>query len=138
MEARPFVLKSRERKYLLFLEGPPYEDTEKFVQSNIDKGNPHFVAMVDDKVVGWCDILRHDRIGLRHCGHLGIGVLKAFRGRGIGTQLIESVKAKAFSEGLPVTLRVLKVNPARIWYERLGFVMAEERETHYYMKAMPT
>ena len=67
-----------------------------------------------------------------------IYILLEHQGRGIGTQLVESVKAEAFREGLPVTLRVLKVNPARNWYERLGFVMAEERETHYYMKAMPT
>ena len=67
-----------------------------------------------------------------------IYILPEYQGQGIGTQLVESVKAEAFSEGLPVTLRVLKVNPARNWYERLGFVMAEERETHYYMKAMPT
>lgn len=68
---------------------------------------------------------------------LRIYILPEYQGRGIGTQLLESVKTKAFREGLPVTLRVLKVNPARNWYERLGFVVTEERETHYCMKAMP-
>ena len=66
-----------------------------------------------------------------------IYILPEYQGQGIGTQLVESVKAEAFREGLPVTLRVLKVNPARHLYERLGFVVAEERGTHYYMKAIP-
>jgi hypothetical protein len=27
-----------------------------FVLNNIEEGAPHFIAAVDSKVVGWCDI----------------------------------------------------------------------------------
>ena len=64
-------------------------------------------------------------------------ILPEYQGRGIGTRLIEELLAQAFRDGLPVGLRVLKVNPARRLYERLGFVVLEEKDTHYYMKATP-
>lgn len=65
-------------------------------------------------------------------------ILPEYQGRGIGTRLIKELLARAFRDGLAVGLRVLKVNPARRLYERLGFVVVEEKDTHYYMKATPT
>jgi ribosomal protein S18 acetylase RimI-like enzyme len=64
-------------------------------------------------------------------------ILPEYQRRGIGTLLIKSVLDGAFREGLPVRLRVLKVNPARRLYERLGFLVVEEADTHYVMKATP-
>ena len=54
--------------------------------------------------------------------------------RGIGTALIEDVCGRADSMELPVELHVLKVNPAKHLYERLGFVTQGETETHYLMR----
>lgn len=66
-----------------------------------------------------------------------IYLLPEYQRQGIGTQLIRSVLDDASRSGLPVTLRVLKVNPARRLYERLGFVEVGETETHYRMEADP-
>jgi ribosomal protein S18 acetylase RimI-like enzyme len=66
-----------------------------------------------------------------------IYILPEYQGRGIGTQLINDLLAEAFRQGLPVSLRVLKINPARRLYERLGFVVVDEADTHYIMKATP-
>ena len=60
-----------------------------------------------------------------------------YQGQGIGTHLINSILDQAFHSGLPVTLQVLKVNPAKRLYGRLGFVEVGETETHYLMKAIP-
>lgn len=57
-----------------------------------------------------------------------------YQGRGIGTSLISSLIEKANQRGLPVCLRVLKINPARQLYERLGFIIIGETETHYWMR----
>ena len=66
-----------------------------------------------------------------------ISILPGYQRRGIGTELIGSVLDRAFGRGVPVTLRVLKVNPARRLYERLGFVAVGETETHYLMESRP-
>lgn len=64
-----------------------------------------------------------------------IEIIPEYQGRGIGTAITNSILAEARRDGLSVTLRVLKVNPARHWYERLGFIVTKENETHYYMAA---
>lgn len=59
-----------------------------------------------------------------------IEIVPAYQGRGLGTALVERVIAEARARGLPVRLQVLKINPARRLYERLGFVVTGETETH--------
>ena len=57
-----------------------------------------------------------------------------YQGQGIGTALIRDVVADAHRRGLDVELHVLKTNPkAKRLYERLGFVITEERENRYVM-----
>jgi putative hydrolase of the HAD superfamily len=57
--------------------------------------------------------------------------------RGLGTAIIQDVLSRAWRDDLPVVLQVLKVNPAKRLYERLGFAVTEETPTHYGMKADP-
>ncbi|WP_322795403.1 GNAT family N-acetyltransferase [Tepidiforma sp.] len=57
--------------------------------------------------------------------------------QGVGTAVIRAVQARAAERGLPVTLRVLKVNPARALYERLGFQHTGQTDTHYLMAWHP-
>jgi Acetyltransferases len=63
----------------------------------------------------------------------GIEVLPAYQGQGIGTHLISGLMTEARGKGIPITLQVLKVNPARRLYERLGFSINGETATHYTM-----
>lgn len=57
----------------------------------------------------------------------------AHQGHGIGTAVLVSVQQRAALHNQPVGLQVLKVNPARRLYERLGFRQTGETETHYQM-----
>lgn len=57
--------------------------------------------------------------------------------RGIGTQLVRELSTEADSARLPIELQVLKVNPARRLYERLGFGLAGQTATHYSMRRVP-
>src|SRR5437879_9095405 len=61
-----------------------------------------------------------------------IEILPEYQGRGLGTKILQRILAAAQRDGLTVTLRILKVNPARSLYERLGFIVTREDETHYY------
>lgn len=63
-----------------------------------------------------------------------IALLPAWRGQGIGAQLIADLLAEAARVGLPVRLHVEKFNAARRLYERLGFVVVSDTGAHYLME----
>lgn len=63
----------------------------------------------------------------------GIFILPAYQGQGLGTTIINDVVAQAREKGLPVGLRVLRSNPARQLYKRLGFKIVEENDVHFIM-----
>jgi tRNA(Arg) A34 adenosine deaminase TadA/ribosomal protein S18 acetylase RimI-like enzyme len=68
---------------------------------------------------------------------VSIELLPACQGQGIGTHLIRTLMDEAHQQGVPLTLQVLKVNPARRLYERLGFSISGETPTHYQMSVPP-
>lgn len=57
-----------------------------------------------------------------------------WQGRGIGAAMVADIVAHAAARRLPVRLQVLKVNPARRLYERCGFCLRGETETHFLME----
>lgn len=75
---------ARERRYLTFVEAPPFEECRKFVTQNIRRGHPQHVALAAERVVGWCDVLPIDRPIRAHTGVLGLAVLAAFAAGGSG------------------------------------------------------
>jgi GNAT superfamily N-acetyltransferase len=80
---------ARERRYLGLVKAPPIESTSEFVSSNISNNNPQYVAVENNTVVGWCDIVPKKGEGFTHCGTLGMGVLHEYRKQGLGTRLME-------------------------------------------------
>jgi ribosomal protein S18 acetylase RimI-like enzyme len=81
---------ARERRFLAFLEAPSSVEFRNFVMENISRGAPHFIALDDSTVVGWCDIIPRRYEGFTHIGKLGMGVHRDWRGKGIGTRLIDA------------------------------------------------
>jgi ribosomal protein S18 acetylase RimI-like enzyme len=59
-----------------------------------------------------------------------IALLPAFRARGIGSVLLAGILA----EGRRVTIHVERMNPALRLYERLGFVLAEDRGVYLFLE----
>ena len=116
---------SRERRYLYFLEAPAPEDVRKFVLNGIGKRYPHFVALEDDQVIGWCDVLPVDPRPIRaHTGMLGIGVLAQRRGGGIGSALLRETLNGARDFGFTRVELAYRAGNSRVGrlYERFGFV----------------
>jgi ribosomal protein S18 acetylase RimI-like enzyme len=114
---------AKERKYLAFLQAPAIEKTRAFVLENL-KGNwPHVVAMVNNKVVGWCDIASLGRPVFAHSGCLGVGVIQEYRGQGIGEALLRKAIELAKLKGLTrIELTVREHNTKAIaLYKKLGF-----------------
>jgi ribosomal protein S18 acetylase RimI-like enzyme len=66
-----------------------------------------------------------------------IMIAPEFQNRGLGTAVLRDVLAGARARRVPVRLQVMRVNPARRLYERLGFVVTEETATHFRMAWRP-
>lgn len=62
-----------------------------------------------------------------------IQILPAWQRRGIATQLISEIIVEAEEAIVSLKLSVLKVNPARSLYERLGFRVVEETDHSFRM-----
>jgi ribosomal protein S18 acetylase RimI-like enzyme len=54
--------------------------------------------------------------------------------QGIGTAVMHRLIGEAADAGRPMTLGVVKTNPARRLYERLGFRVTDEDERKFYMR----
>lgn len=66
-----------------------------------------------------------------------IALLAEFRGRGIGTSLLQAVLDEADARGLPVELHVDVDNPAQHLYRRLGFEVSADLGRHLRMTRRP-
>jgi ribosomal protein S18 acetylase RimI-like enzyme len=69
---------------------------------------------------------------LRH-----IEILPAYQNKGIGSFLLHQILREADKRCITVKLQVLKLNPARRLYERLGFSVYGESELKYKMVYAP-
>lgn len=89
-------------------------------------GNLIVVALLDEHLVGWATLRRGRREFLGHTLGLGMGVIRGYRGLGIGTALMDYALQWAAEQGFEkVTLGVRASNErARALYRKFGF--AEE------------
>lgn len=114
---------ARERRYLAQWEAPPLEQMRGFVRGNVASDAPQFVALEGPLVIGWCDILPAWGQAVRHRGRVGMGLLPAYRGQGLGRALLSTCLAKAGIQGITrVELEVRADNERAIrLYEKCGF-----------------
>jgi ribosomal protein S18 acetylase RimI-like enzyme len=61
-------------------------------------------------------------------------LLPSYQDHGVGCSLVSALQQEAAARCVPLRLDVLKVNPAKRFYERLGFGVEEETEHFFYMQ----
>lgn len=61
-----------------------------------------------------------------------VALLDAFRGRGIGTRLLQPLLAEADADGKRISIHVERQNPAQRLYARLGFSPVSDGEEAIY------
>lgn len=127
------VRKAAFKKYIELTYGPWDEMAQRLMHRDGFRPQDTQIISVGGREVGWIEI--HDRPADLYLAN--IYLLPDTQGRGIGALLIEKLLERGRRQWRPVTLRVLKVNPARRLYERLGFQHDYEIETHYYMRYDP-
>jgi ribosomal protein S18 acetylase RimI-like enzyme len=115
---------ARERRFLGNVVGFTPDETRSFLASLAEKGGVQIIAADESVVIGWCDVTVVPFEGMHHAGRLGMGILPAYRGRGLGRRLLREVLSRVFARGLlRVELEVFASNlPAIKLYEGEGFV----------------
>lgn len=114
---------ARELAWLAFFEAPALPLTQAYVEQNLRTGRPHVVALCGEEVVGWADIADPGRPVFSHAGTLGMGVVAAHRGRGLGSALLDAALAQARAIGLrrvELTVRAHNLTAIAL-YRRAGF-----------------
>ncbi len=114
---------ARERKYLAQVEAPTLDRVTAFVEQSVASNAAQYVALIENHVVGWCDVFPHWAYALQHVGTLGMGVHASCRGQGIGRALLLATLAHAQRQGIfRVTLEAREDNSRAIHlYEQVGF-----------------
>ena len=65
---------------------------------------------------------------------IDIALLPACRNQGIGSRLLGKLLRRAGDEGKAVRLHVEHFNPARHWYQQLGFKLLEDKGIYHFME----
>jgi ribosomal protein S18 acetylase RimI-like enzyme len=89
------------------------------------------IVVVDGKDIGCVEVERTDSEIVLAL----IEIAPEIQSRGIGTAIIEDILDEAKAGDIPVTLKVLKVNPAKRLYERLGFQVTHEDNRSFFLQA---
>ena len=116
-------LVAREQIYIEMIEAKSFEETATFQRKLITNNWPVYYAIDGDRVVGWADITPASNPRLAHRGFLGMGLIKEYRGRGLGTQLLTKSLEHSKKIGLEkVELTVYTENIEAIkLYKKMGF-----------------
>ena len=114
---------AQERKYLGFTRAASLEETRKSIVEEMERGLIRLIALDASKVVGWCHIKPDRWEGFTHASWLGMGVLREYRGQGIGSALLHQALAEARNRGLErVELSVFASNLTAIQlYKKFKF-----------------
>ncbi len=88
------------------------------------------VLLHDDKPIGLLKV----RLGETEWKIIQIQVAPEMQGKGLGAQILGEIIAEADAAETALTLSVLKANPAKSLYERLGFVVVGESEFEFNMR----
>lgn len=118
------------RRYAEDTFGPWDEDWQRnYYQAHFDLG-----AMQVIQYNGWDVGMLWIQERAEEIYLAGLEILPQFQRRGIGTEVVRGLIERGRREGKPVALQVLKVNrEARDLYQRLGFGVTGENDTHYIM-----
>ncbi|WP_147370178.1 GNAT family N-acetyltransferase [Fusobacterium nucleatum] len=101
-----------------------YEDEKEHIKKvKTSKTSNYFVAMKNNKMIGYVSFNGNTARKMRHYGTIGISVLKEYWGRGIATALLEKLVSWFKEKGIKkINLDVFENNKRAIkLYEKFGF-----------------
>lgn len=142
---KPFLEKLYRSTRWEELEPIPWsiKQKEDFLKMQFEAQHTHYQKYFPDAKF---DIIlyRNKPVGRLYLDHrtteiriVDISLLPEYRNKGIGSQLLQGVKANAEKANLMVRIHVEHNNPAMILYERLGFKKVDEEGVYWLMEWLP-
>ena len=119
---RPYVEATWER----------IEEREHYYKINLFQMPTTSIIQLNGTDVGRVSITRNDDLIVIDEIH----ILSEYQGKGIGSAVFQTVLDEGRKKNLPVELFLLKVNPSKKLYERLGFHVYREDKERFYMKTI--
>ncbi len=128
----------RESPFMLYESGERDISTEKQLQMIHHLVNKHnsniFVTIQDGHIVGYLFAIGGSTNKTKHCAHIVIGVIEAYRGKGIGSSLFRELEKWAKGKLHRLELTVITENNAGInLYEKAGFIIEGVKKHSLYM-----
>jgi ribosomal protein S18 acetylase RimI-like enzyme len=126
---------ARERKYFGSVAGKSLSDTAALIAKISEKQEGFFVALDGETVVGHIDWQRETGIGYGHNATFGMGLLAAYRGQGIGKQLLQMIIDDSTNKGITrLQLSVYADNSNAIaLYQKMGFIEEGNKRNYRYL-----
>lgn len=132
-----FLFKLKEQNFKCYIEKNWgwNDDEQKYrLRKDLEEHLEHKrIILLDDKEIG---------IYVVHITEDGdlfineISLLKKYQKKGIGTDILNKQLEENKVKGIRTVLQVFKDNPAKMLYEKLGFTVYNETETHYQMEKL--
>lgn len=115
-----------ETKYMMYEayeRKTSVEEQKKKIRENIERNNPVFIALVDERIVGFLEGRRGGANRVRHSIYIAIGVLKDYRGMGIGRALMNTIDDWSIRKNLKrIELTVICENTRALrLYKSMGY-----------------
>jgi ribosomal protein S18 acetylase RimI-like enzyme len=124
------LCRSTMERYVIAAWGKWYDEIVRSQLLDGLKNNAFNSIFIDQSRVGAIAVERHDT----HIQIEDLYILEEFQNQGIGTSIILDIIAEAHQSNKPVRLRVLSSSPAKLLYERLGFVVVQTAPERYFME----
>jgi GNAT superfamily N-acetyltransferase len=87
------------------------------------------IVCLHERDIGVISVIdRSDDLFLKY-----MAILPIYQKQGLGTQLLRQVLTQAAERGIPVKLNVMRVNPVKALYDRLGFKVVGSDGDRYFM-----
>ena len=109
-----------------------YEAQRKFFENDYQNATDE-VVLFDSKPAGRLIVERREH----EIRCVDLGLLPAYRNRGLGTMLIRNLQEEAAAANKSLRLQVIRFSRAVRLFERLGFIRTSETGTHFQMEWQP-
>lgn len=113
---------NQERLYFLNTNTKSLQSTIQHVEKLISNQEIYCFAMINNNIIGYCNVIKQPILYNSHVGTLGMGIIKEYRGQQIGTHMLQTCIQQAKTSLEKIELEVFASNTHAIsLYKKFSF-----------------